>query len=466
MESKKTPIHNLDDDSLLQIFSYYRLEDEFNWYLRLAWLELVHVCPRWRKLIYDTWSYLDMCLLLTNNSPSIDTLSHLPPLPLVIHYSNRTRTITRKDEDNMHLALQQHDRVRQVILWAPSSSLRMWLEPMNTVFSRLGHLSLMSTATEEMSLVLPELLRAPNLRHLSLHGIGLPKRLLSSTIALSTLSLTHIQGSCYFPPGHLVTQLQGLPHLEELSVGFAIPIPLPSSEGELLASLILPVTLPTQRWITFLGEDVYLDNLVAQINTPFLERLNLTLLFDLDFTLANLTEFIHRTQGFGCLVARIVFNKDGPFINAGHNEQWDTGKLNLQVNCESLDWQINSATQVCSALGEEVLSTVKELTLDLNANGMPPDWENRLDITLWHELLMPFTGVKKLHISSSLTLELSRSLESLAGGLILELLPELQVLEVHVDVSHSEKAFSSFVETRESVGRPVDLFYDWRDPIL
>ena len=263
-----------------------------------------------------------------------------------------------------------------------------------------------------------------------------------------------------------MTQLQGLPHLEELSVGFAIPIPLPSSEGELLASLILPVTLPTLRWITFLGEDVYLDNLVAQINTPFLERLNLTLLFDLDFTLANLTEFIHRTQGFGCLVARIVFNKDGPSINAGHNEQWDTGKLNLQVNCESLDWQINSATQVCSALGEEVLSTVKELTLDLNANGMPPDWENRLDITLWHELLMPFIGVKKLHISSSLTLELSRSLESLAGGLILELLPELQVLEVHVDVSHSEKAFSSFVETRESVGRPIDLFYDWRDPIL
>jgi hypothetical protein len=262
-----------------------------------------------------------------------------------------------------------------------------------------------------------------------------------------------------------VTQLQGLPHLEEMSVSFAIPVPLPSSEGELLAALIPPVTLPTLRWITFLGEDVYLDNLVAQINTPFLERLNLTLLFDLDFTLANLTEFIHRTQGFGYLVARIVFNKDGPSINAGHNEQWDTGKLNLQVNCQPLDWQINSAAQVCSALGEEVLSTVKELTLDLNANGMPPDWENRLDITLWHELLMPFIGVKKLHISSSLTLELSRSLESLAGGLILDLLPELQVLEVHVDVSHSEKAFSSFVETRESVGRPIDLFYDWRDPI-
>ena len=67
-------------------------------------------------------------------------------------------------------------------------------------------------------------------------GIGLPKgpSLLSSAIALSTLSVTHIGASCYFPPGHIITQLQGLTHLEELSIGFAIPIPLPSSERELL----------------------------------------------------------------------------------------------------------------------------------------------------------------------------------------------------------------------------------------
>ena len=45
--------------------------------------------------------------------------------------------------------------------------------------------------------------------------------------------------------------------------------------------------------------DIYLDNLVAQINTPFLERLGVTLYFDIVFTLVNLTEYIHRTEGFG-----------------------------------------------------------------------------------------------------------------------------------------------------------------------
>ena len=182
--------------------------------------------------------------------------------------------------------------------------------------------------------MLPETLRVPFLRRLSLHGIGLPKglSLLSSMIALSVLSLTHIQYSCYFPPGHLIIQLQGLPCLEELSIGFVIPIPLPSSEGGLLPTPIQPVTLPTLRWLKFRGVSVYLDNLVAQINTPVLEQLSLTLLFKLVFTLVNLNKFIRRTERSECPVARVIFNKDRASIDAGF------GKFSLHVivNCKPL----------------------------------------------------------------------------------------------------------------------------------
>ena len=335
----------------------------------------------------------------------------------------------------------------------------MWLEPMNKLFPRLGDLSLLSTTTET-NLVLPELLQAPNLSRLSLHGIGLPKKfpLLSSTTALSTLSLTHILESSYFSPGHLVPHLQGLPHLEELSVGFAIPIPLPSSEGKLLPPPIPPVTLPILRRLTFRGVDAYLENLVAQINTPLLERLSLTFFFDLAFTLVNLTEFIHRTEGFGCLAARVTFNKDSASIDTGlsHCEQRGIGKLSLLVNCKPLDWQIDSTAQVCSALGN-VLSAVEELTLDLNVDGMPSDWGNPLDNMLWYELLLPFIGVKELHIGSSLTSELSQALELVAGGLVLELLPELQNLGVQLEIDDAKRGFSAFIETWESVGRPVHL---------
>jgi len=57
-----------------------------------------------------------MSLILTNNSPSIDTLGHLPPLPLVIDYSDMTRTLARKDEDNIRLGLQWNGRVRRVAI--------------------------------------------------------------------------------------------------------------------------------------------------------------------------------------------------------------------------------------------------------------------------------------------------------------------------------------------------------------
>ena len=455
----RTHVVMLNNDSLLQIFDHCRLEHEEDWTLRLTWRRLAHVCRRWRYLLYDSSFHLDMSLLLTNNSPSIDTLSHLPHLPLVIDYSDITsRTIAQEDEDNILLGLQQHGRVHRVVLQAPSSSLRMWLELMKKRFPRLGDLSLLSTTIEETNPMLPDTLQAPGLRRLALHGVGLPTGLplLTSAISLSTLTLTRIGASCYFPPGQLVTQLQGLPHLEELSIGFAIPIPLPSSEGELLPAPIPPVTLPTLRRLTFLGVDVYLDNLVSQINTPLLERLSLTLFFDLAFTLANLTEFIHRTEGFGCLVARVTFNKDGASINVGQYETQDIGKFSLRINCEPLDWQIDSATQVCHALGK-VLSTVEELGLGLDADEMPSDWEDALDNMLGFELLLPFIGVKKLHIGPSLTLELSQALNSVPGELVLELLPALQELEVQLEMDHTENAFTGFFKARESVGRPVTL---------
>ena len=271
-------------------------------------------------------------------------------------------------------------------------------------------------------------------------------------------SLTDIPAACYFPLVHLITQLQALPHLEELSIGFAIPIPLPSSERELLPLTIAPVTLPTLRRLTSQGVDVYLDNLVAQINTPLLEQLSLTLFFDLTFTLVNLIGFIRRTEVFECLVAQVIFKWKGPSIDVGHydSEKWGFGKLSLHVNCEPLDWQVDSAAQVCNALGK-VMSSVEELTLDLFTHQMSSDWENTLDNMMWHELLLPFIGVKKLRIQPSLTLELSQALESVTGWMVPEILPELQELEAELREVRVIKAFSVFVKTRESVGRSVHM---------
>jgi hypothetical protein len=87
---------------------------------------------------------------------------------------------------------------------------------------------------------------------------------------------------------------------------------------------------------------------------------------------------------------------------------------------------------------------------------MLSDWRDTLDGMVWHELLLPFIGVKKLHIGSSLALirELSQTLEPDAGGL---LLPELQELKIPLATKLATNAFSMFMKIRESMGRLVVL---------
>ena len=460
----KTHIRILDNDSLLQIFDHCRLNQKNDWNFLFIWQNLTHVCRRWRFVILDSWLHLDIRLHLTvtGNPRSVDTLSHLPPLPLDIRYSGDMKPISGRDKDNILLGLQQHGRVCSISLVAPSSYLRIWLEPMDRPYPRLEYLSLLSSAKDSTNPMLPETLQAPDLRHLTLHGIGLPKGLplLSSTIVLSSLFLTDIPASCYFPPVHLVTQLQVLPHLEELSIGFAIPIPLPSNKGDLLPFPILLVTLPTLRKLTFRGVDIYFDNLVAQIDAPLLEQLTLTLFFDITFTLVNLTKFVSKIEGFECPSARIYFHRNCVSLDAGHDKQRRLEKLSLRVSCERLDWQFDSAAQLCSAL-RKVVSTVEDLTLGIAIYTFPRipwDWENTRDDMLWNELLLPFLGVKKLRIADDLlTLDFSQALESATGGLVLGLLPELQELDAKLNTDRVKEAFSTFAETRRSVGRPVHL---------
>lgn len=453
--SYRTHIQMLDYDSLLNVFHQCRLEDADSWYLRLTWWKLTHVCRRWRYLIYDSSSVLDTCLLFTNGSSSIDSLTHLPPLPFIIHYRNMTTTRVPQDEESLLTGLQQQSRVRRVAVQASSPSLRIGLESMNELFPILEDLSLSSTTEEDTSPVLPGKFRAPNLRHLTLQGIGLPTELslLASTTTLTTLTLTHIPVPCYIPPGHLVTQLQGLPHLEELSIGFATPIPRPSTERSLLPPPIPRMTLPSLKRLIFRGVCAYLENLVAQINAPLLERHTTTLFFEVTYTLANLTQFIHASEGLHCRSAKILFNRDGASIVTGIDEP--RGGLTLNVCCEPLDWKIDSAAQVCRGL-EHVLSAVEKLTLDLHEDGIPFDPEHAPDNTLWHELLLPFRGVKELHIGSALTYELADALKSDAANVGL-FLPSLQDLRSQLRTNDAYNAFSAFIETRERAGRRVHL---------
>ncbi|KAH9017698.1 hypothetical protein EDB84DRAFT_1566716 [Lactarius hengduanensis] len=453
-----TTIDRLNNDILLYIFNYYRLDDKNCWNVRLGWCKLSHVCRRWRHVIYSSAFHLGMHIVCTNGSPRIETLNHLPPLPLCVDYRCATATISGQDESGIYHALLLRDRVCRITLHLPPLIFRKFLTLMDRPFPVLEYLSLSSTTDEDTGLALLKTFLAPNLSHLMLLGVGLPRglSLLSSTIPLATLTLTNIQTSGYIFPVQLVAHLQSLPQLEELSIGFSIPKPRPSAERELLGEhgAGTPVTLPNLRLLTFQGVSTYLERLVAQIRSPLLEQLNITLFNQIAFAFPHLSHFANITEGLKLPNAKVTFRRDAVSIITDHDSVGQY-RFILRVMCKQLDWQIDCAAQICSAL-MPVLPSVEKLALDFHGEMIPTEFTNGgVDGTTWHELLRSFIWVKELHICGALAVELSRALQ--VDVVELWLLPSLQELACGHEVWHPRNLFSSFLDARRATGRPVLL---------
>jgi hypothetical protein len=126
----------------------------------------------------------------------VNTLDHLPPLPLFVDYRSTKRIryydatiLTEQDESVIYHALQFHNRVRHIDLDLVPSILHKVLVLMDKHFPMLEHLSLSSSDANGIHLTLPKAFLAPNLRHLSLPSTILPKRL-----RLLTSTVTDLQG--------------------------------------------------------------------------------------------------------------------------------------------------------------------------------------------------------------------------------------------------------------------------------
>ena len=457
----------LKDDILLDIFNHYRLSNEDTWNFRLGWCKLSHVCRRWHYLILESAFYLGIHILCTNDTPTVDTLDHLPPLPLFVFYVLR-------GEGELGIlchALQLHDRVWHLDLdlcLLPSildKALRL-MDPPFPILESL-YLSLINDGTT--SVVLPLTFLAPKLRHLSLLGIRLPKRLrlLSSTTSLITLQLSNIQASGYFHPRLLVARLESLPQLEKLTIEFFVPIPRPSTEGVLLGKHGTPRMLSNLKSLTFRGVSAYLEGIVSQIRAPILERLDIVLFNQLAFRLPYLSHFISITEQIKFpgtaavsfvwrdsiilrhrIVGRSLFSSHEPFI--------------LRVMCQPLDWQIDCATQICNALMSVL--TVEKLSIKYHLSEFEPRGFERgltnmddIDSTTWHELLRSFIGVEELCVDHRLSEELSRALEAVDIGHDPGFLPNLQEIVCESREDHSHSLFRAFIHARQVSGRPVSF---------
>jgi len=118
--------------------------------------------------------------------------------------------------------------------------------------------------------------------------------LISYAIDLVDLELYDIPQSGYISPDSMVTCLSTFTSLESLRIEFEYPRPRPIKERGRLPPQTRSA-LPALTCFSFRGVSEYLEDLVAGIDAPFLEELNITLFHQLILDTQQLAQFISRT---------------------------------------------------------------------------------------------------------------------------------------------------------------------------
>ena len=455
-------INMLPDDVLLEMFKIY-CEDEgedipTTKYAMEAWMALVHVCRRWRGVVFGSPHYLGLRLVCLSETPVRALLDVWPVLPLSILGEGPYPTETL---DNIIAALERSDRVDDIeLVGLDNSSLKKVSAAMQKPFPRLTYLRLDSLDSGETVPVLPDLFlggSVPRLRSLYFHRIsfpGLPKLLLSAT-QLVRLDLTDSPHSGYFSPEEIFTALSTSIILESLSLKFLSHQSSPERENRYMRPQSRTI-LPSLACFSFKGVSEYLEALVAHIDFPRLNRLNITFFNDIIFDTPQFLKFICHTPALKTLnKAEVVFENLASRVKLSSSIS-SHGELNLKILCRELDWQVSSLEQVFSSLGSSIppISTLEYLYI--NEKPFPkPIWQDNVEIALWLEFLHPFTALTNLYLSEKFVPHIALALAGDDGTT--ELLPTLQniYLDWFQPSGPVHEAIGKFVATRQVTIHPL-----------
>ena len=305
--------------------------------------------------------------------------------------------------------------------------------------------------------VLPETFlggSAPILQTFALDGIPFPtfpKFILSST-HIRTLFMLDIPEFGYISPNAMAACLAALLNLEDLSIGFRSPLSRPP---QITQPPHTRIVLPALTQLSFCGASEYLEDFVARIDTPFLNRLNLAFFMDLIFEIPRLRHFISRAgrlKPFDQLEARMEFYYG--------KIQMSVGSFELQIRCERPDRQLSSVVQI---FGQQLplLSHVEKIEI-FQSPSVDIEWIDNpdMDSSLWTELFHLFIAVQSLRISEKLAPPIAAALHELTGERIMEVLPVLHSLslEAHGASASVPEGIRSFVTSRQQSNHPVAMY--------
>jgi hypothetical protein len=200
-----------------------------------------------------------------------------------------------------------------------------------------------------------------------------------------------------------------------------------------------------------------LEDLVARIDAPRLESLEIKFFNDIVFDTPQLLRFISHTPMLEAFnVANVTLWDDAASVTLSSTYEDFDESLKVRISCRELVWQLSFLEQVCTS-SLPLLSTLEDLCME----GSPwsQDRRDNIDYMQWLELLHSFTTVKNLYLSEELAPCVVPALQELVGGRTTEVFPNLLhiFLEKLEESGPVQEGIGKFVAARQVTPFPITI---------
>ena len=440
-------IHMLSDDVLLYIFDLYRqgsreVDDKWPWRI------LVHVCQRWRYIIFAWPHHLDLQLDCEAEGEVEWALDIWPAnVPINIRVN-----LDFWHEPDIISLLEPRDRIATIdFSWLTELHFQRCIAAMQEPFPILRTLIL--SGDENAQQVITDTFLggyAPRLQtiHLALIAFPtLPKFLLSAT-ELVKLTLSSITRTGYISPDALAASMSMLKRLEHVHLIFQSPDSFPNLTNRHPPALTR-VVLPALKKFIFEGLSEYSEDLISRIDTPLLSYFSLQFFNQPNFDIPQVPQFLNRIPNFKPpLKARIAFSDFtivASLFSPGCN-------FLFQSKCTGLDRQL--------LLLEQIYTQCLPHTSHVNHLKLKKEYgsgREQQDSALWLGFLHPFNAVQILDFTDhQLDVDIAFVLRELTAEGAAEVLPMLHTVMLYARVKPlAIHILRPFIDARKLSDHPV-----------
>ena len=258
----------------------------------------------------------------------------------------------------------------------------------------------------------------------------------------------------------MVTCLSGMPALESLNLKFLSSRSRPDGMRQ-RPPVLTRTVLPFLTSLGLQGASKYLEDFVAQIDTPILANLSIMFLGHV-FHIPQLYQFISRAQKLKpSNQASVSLHISNVYLSFVPSSGFT---VTLAIESDFLPYQVSSMARVCRELSP-LLSRVDCLDL-FGRFTLRQAQQHIIDPTKWQELFYPFIAVQSLHVSKKLCPLIASALQALTDETVTEVLPRLLYIfyQGFRPSGPVHEVTKPFINASQQSGLPVAVLHWEREP--